>query len=101
MQHASDCFGHGCVCLRGSGGLITALLLRWWQDSGKETPATRAANPHRGAEHVRNTAAAASAKGGFMGKVFAVRLRASCCPFEFLFSSDTLMDKPEAQGWCC
>ncbi|KAL4421176.1 hypothetical protein ABPG77_003359 [Micractinium sp. CCAP 211/92] len=40
-------------------------------DSGRETPATHAANPNHGAEHVRNTAAAASARGGFMGKVFA------------------------------
>ncbi len=45
------------------------------QDSGRETPATHAANPNHGAEHVRNTAAAASARGGFMGKVFAVRPR--------------------------
>lgn len=51
------------------------------QDSGRETPATHAANPNHGAEHVRNTAAAASARGGFMGKVFAVRPRLpwSCC----------------------
>lgn len=48
-------------------------MLLGLQDSGQETPATRAANPHRGAEHVRNTVAAASARGGFMGKVFAVR----------------------------
>jgi hypothetical protein len=42
------------------------------QDSGLETPATRAANPHHThSEHVRNTAAGTHA-GGFMGKVFAV-----------------------------
>ncbi len=41
------------------------------QDSGAETPASRAANPYRSAEHVRNTAAGTQ-QGGFMGKVFAV-----------------------------
>lgn len=31
------------------------------QDSGAETPATRAANPNKSAEHVRNTASATQA----------------------------------------
>ena len=42
------------------------------QDSGQETPATRAANPHLPrSEHVRNTAAGTS--GGLKSKLFQVR----------------------------